>query len=537
MVLLCADEGEGQRRGPGRAALTGEEVPVLTARSFHLQPGTVASHQWEQRRLALLDGLRRDRYPLIVATVEGLMQRTLPPQTLEGACVTLEVGGRYDLNDLAAALTRAGYTRCQQVEGPGQFALRGGILDVYSPAMDLPVRADFFDDELDAMGFFDPSTQRRTGNVDRAELFPGAETLPGLAPGGVLGLGQKLEAMARGARSRGEDQLAQTLDRDREELEQGRTLEGADRYLPLIYPETATAADYLAPGTLVLWCESSRVAERAKTWQWQMEEDVKTLMERGELAGECAGLWLPLEGLCRRLEDFPMAYRTPSPSPPTPWPQGAYLPHRPAAARLRGRSRGGGAGPGLLSENGFASLVLVSSHSRGADPHGAAGGGGGVRRPGPAAKALPKAGQVLVTVGGLVRGHGVPRAEAGRAHRGGGGAEKDPPSPQGRDQPGEAEVLRRPVPRGPHRPPAVRRGPLCGHGEDARRRGGEGLCQNRLRGHRRALRPCHPDGPDLQVYRRRGGGPADQKTLRLGGGDWEKARPGPRRRCGTWPRG
>ena len=126
VVLLCADEGEGQRLARDAAALTGEEVPVLTARSFHLQPGTVASHQWEQRRLALLDGLRRDRYPLIVATVEGLMQRTLPPQTLEGACVTLEVGGRYDLNDLAAALTRAGYTRCQQVEGPGQFALRGG---------------------------------------------------------------------------------------------------------------------------------------------------------------------------------------------------------------------------------------------------------------------------------------------------------------------------------------------------------------------------------------------------------------------------
>ena len=405
VVLLCADEGEGQRLARDAAALTGEEVPVLTARSFHLQPGTVASHQWEQRRLALLDGLCRDRYPLIVATVEGLMQRTLPPQTLEGACVTLEVGGRYDLNDLAAALTRAGYTRCQQVEGPGQFALRGGILDVYSPAMDLPVRADFFDDELDAMGFFDPATQRRTDNVDRAELFPGAETLPGLAPGGVLGLGQKLEAMARGARSRGEDQLAQTLDRDREELEQGRALDGADRYLPLIYPETATAVDYLAPGTLVLWCESSRVAERAKTWQWQMEEDVKTLMERGELAGECAGLWLPPEGLCRRLEDFPMAYLDSFTL--TAYPVAPKELISLTARQLPGF--GGGAEAAVqdlayYQKNGFSSLVLVSSHSRGETLMELLGEAGVSAALDLQPKALPKAGQVLVTVGGLSAG-------------------------------------------------------------------------------------------------------------------------------------
>lgn len=66
------------------------------------------------------------------------MQRTMEPEVLECCCVTLEVGKSHDLNDLAETLTAAGYTRCDQVEGPGQFALRGGILDVFSPGMDRP---------------------------------------------------------------------------------------------------------------------------------------------------------------------------------------------------------------------------------------------------------------------------------------------------------------------------------------------------------------------------------------------------------------
>ena len=86
----------------------------------------------------------------------------------------LEPGQRYDPAQLCRDLTDAGYTRCDQVEGPGQFALLGGILDVFSPEGEQPVRCDFFDDEIDALGRFDPGTQRRTENIPRAVLLPAA---------------------------------------------------------------------------------------------------------------------------------------------------------------------------------------------------------------------------------------------------------------------------------------------------------------------------------------------------------------------------
>ena len=145
---------------------------MLASRSFVFHSIATVSRQWEHKRLDLLWRLRRGELPCLVATVEALQQRTLPPQVLDSACTVLEPGQQADLNRLTEALTAAGYVRCDQVEGAGQFALRGGILDVYSPGMAAPVRAEFWGDELDTMGTFDPATQRRTENADRPSSCP-----------------------------------------------------------------------------------------------------------------------------------------------------------------------------------------------------------------------------------------------------------------------------------------------------------------------------------------------------------------------------
>ena len=308
VVVVCADEGECDRMARDLAFFTGQAVPVLTARQFTFHNAATVSHQWEHRRLKLLWALQQGELPCLVASVEALQQRTLPPDVLNQATLELAVGQQIDLNDLAARLTAAGYSRCQQVEGPGQFALRGGILDVFSPAMDAPVRAEFWGDEVDAMGSFDPVTQRRTQNLEKAVLLPGAETLPQLAPGGLGGLLTALDKRIARAEKDGRKELKETLSADREALEQGRSLPAVDRYLPLIYPKLATAADYLPLDACVLFSESSRVAERAKTYQWQMEEDVKTLLERGELDGSCGELSRSFAQLNQVLENWPVAY-------------------------------------------------------------------------------------------------------------------------------------------------------------------------------------------------------------------------------------
>ena len=309
VVVVCADEGEAERMARDLAALSGEAVRTLSAREFTFHNAAVVSRQYEHRRLSTLRALAAGECPLLVCTVESILQRTIPKTLLTQAAQVVRMGERHDLGELAGTLAAAGYTRCEQVEGVGQFALRGGILDFFSPAHPKPVRVEFFGDEIDAMGLFDPDTQRRIENLGAAEILPAAEVLPQFTPGGYGGLLEGLDRLiSQAKRRKGSETLVQTLEEDRERLAASTAFPAMDRYIALIYPVMATAADYFPEDAVVVLSESPRVAERGKSYLWQLGEDAKALMERGELAGELADFARTFEELTEVLADWPVCY-------------------------------------------------------------------------------------------------------------------------------------------------------------------------------------------------------------------------------------
>ena len=304
-VFLCGDEREVRQLAGDLETLTGQAVVTLAAREWQFRPGAVSSREWERRRLAALYAMARGEARVVVAAADALMARTMPPQLLAELSFTLEAGGRADPKEIAERLLAAGYARCDQVEGVGQFALRGGILDVYSPLMDQPVRCEFFDDEIDSMGAFDPGTQRRTANVDTALVLPAAEVLPHCAPGGLHGLAETLSALARKAEKK-KPETAAHLREDAERLSAGAVPGGMDRYLTAVYPEAASGVSYLPEEAVVFLCESGRVDERVRGAALQLRQDTETLMEAGLMAGEHAHVSLAPEELYAALEDFPV---------------------------------------------------------------------------------------------------------------------------------------------------------------------------------------------------------------------------------------
>ena len=309
VALLCADDAECQRMASDLRALTGEGILTLPSREFTFHNAAVVSRQWEHRRLRALWALSQGKVSFLVAPAEALIQRTMPRELLLQASHTLHMGERCDLNSLAEALTAAGYTRCDQVEGVGQFALRGGILDFFSPAHSQPVRMEFFGDEVDSMGFFDPSTQRRTEQLNEARILPAAEVLPQFAPGGTMGLVTALEQRLAAATKKGApDQLLVTLRQDKELLENGVSFPAIDRYLSLIYPKMATAVDYLPSDAAVLISDVPRFMERCKNHLWQVSEDVTALAENGLLLAELGRFCLTGEELTTALDNWPVAY-------------------------------------------------------------------------------------------------------------------------------------------------------------------------------------------------------------------------------------
>ena len=310
MVIICQDDMAAKRLQEELKAFLGLVVPVLPSRELTLYDSSVVSRGWEQKRLRQLYDLQCGLTPLQIFSWESLSQRTMPPQVLLGAAFRLEVGLEYPLEPLLERLSAAGYSRCGMVEGPGQFAVRGGILDIYSPAADLPIRAEFFGDELDTMGYFDPTTQRRTENVDTITILPVGETQPKLHPEGISGLCadiSKLIARQRRRKIPNED-LIKTLTRDLEKYENGVSNPASDRYMALIYKEFSCAMDYMPSDALVVLCDQSSLQRSAHTRTEEMGLQLDSLLQAGLVAGELCDYVCQWEDVAARWEEKTLVY-------------------------------------------------------------------------------------------------------------------------------------------------------------------------------------------------------------------------------------
>ena len=300
IVILVQDEMAARRMQQELQAFLGLEAPVLPGRELTLYDTAVVSRAWEQKRLRQLYDLARGETKFQILSWESLSQRTMPPATLLNSAFTLETGKEYNIDELTARLSGTGYSRCAMVEGPGQFALRGGILDVFSPAADKPFRAEFFGDELDTMGYFDPDTQRRTENVDRVVILPVGETQPRLHEGGLPGLCDDLQKLIAKQKRRKNinEALIKTLEKDLEKYENNIQNPASDRYMALIYSEMATAADYIPADAVLVICDQGNLKRTARARTEGMGMQLDSLLQGGLLAGELCDFVCQWEDFC-----------------------------------------------------------------------------------------------------------------------------------------------------------------------------------------------------------------------------------------------
>ena len=310
ITVICQDDMTAKRLQEDMTAFLGITPPVLCSRELTLYDSAVVSRAWEQKRLRQLYDLSRGATRLQIMTWDALSQRTVPPETLCKAAFTLNVGQSYIFDDLLKKLTNCGYSHCGMVEGPGQFAVRGGILDIYSPAADQPVRMEFFGDELDTMGFFDPVSQRRTDNTESFTVLPVGETQPRLHENGLDGLCQDLRNLIAAQRRRRNinEALIATLEKDLNKYENDLSNPASDRYMGFIYPEFTTAFDYVPSNSIVVLCDQAALHRSAKTRTEDMGLQLDSMLQAGLLAGELCDYVCQWEDFCRQLSDKAVVY-------------------------------------------------------------------------------------------------------------------------------------------------------------------------------------------------------------------------------------
>lgn len=237
-------------------------------------------------RLCVLASLLTDKQkpPVVIASAEALLPKLIPPSKWAQAAIFFEVGKEQDLGALAGKLVRSGYERVELVEGPGQFAIRGSILDIY-PFQTKPVRVEFWGDEVSSLRELDPGSQRSGAYTEKIIIWPAREFV--FDPDLVEEAGERIKKNYREAKEHLKGnrsaltRLNQRLSRFLEMLNDGV---GGSLSLvqPYVYPEQVSLLDYLPEGSLVILDEPGKIYDHFKERTALLESDYRRLFQDGQ---------------------------------------------------------------------------------------------------------------------------------------------------------------------------------------------------------------------------------------------------------------
>ncbi len=257
---------------------------ILHSRDYNLTRIIGHSKEYEHKRIDTLSRVLDRAFDVVLIPIDAALQYTVPPEILKQSIINIAVGDTVDITCLCQNLVNAGYTRTELCDGVGQFAARGGIVDVFATGSDYPVRIEFWGDEIDNISYFDIETQRRNDSVDNIKIFPANEL-----PFDAGALAEKIENYIAKTKKLTQSQkefITQDIDR----LKTGLTV-SSDLYIPFLYEKAGTIFDYIKDDILVT-CETGNILERLKSIFTLEKEDVSVLLERGELCPKSAKLRL-----------------------------------------------------------------------------------------------------------------------------------------------------------------------------------------------------------------------------------------------------
>ncbi len=220
-----------------------QPLPILHFPSWECLPYDVFSPHPSiiSERLRILANLPHLENGIVLTTCANLMQRLPPVEYVSGHSLWLTTGQRINIEALRRQLISANYLSVDQVTSPGEFAVRGGLIDLFPMGVDNPFRVDLFDDEIESIRTFDPSTQRSTGHINKIELLP-AKEFPMTE--------QAIKRFRAAFRLKFEgDPRQQTV---YSEISKGHTPAGTEFFFSLFFEDTASLFDYLPPEHILI---------------------------------------------------------------------------------------------------------------------------------------------------------------------------------------------------------------------------------------------------------------------------------------------
>ncbi|MBQ5360781.1 MAG: hypothetical protein IIU47_07040 [Lachnospiraceae bacterium] len=292
-------------------ALYDKNAVLFPAKDLIFYQADVRGRELEMERIRALKKIMEGKPVTVICTFAALMTPQLPIQALKGAVLSLEKRGTLDLDRAAARLLSMGYEKNFKVEQPGQFAIRGDILDIFDLTEDNPFRIELWGDEIESIRSFDVLSQRSVQQLETLQIYPASEMILGrdrLYDGLARIEAEAAETVGR-LKNEGRVQEAARLRTSIDSLEeQVRELEdyGAlESYIHYFYPRTEDLLDLFLPEkTMIFMDEPHRIGEHARAVELEFRESMISRSEKGYILPGQMGLLEGTEAVLSRMEDF-----------------------------------------------------------------------------------------------------------------------------------------------------------------------------------------------------------------------------------------
>jgi len=287
------------------------DVWLYPAKDLLFYSADIHGNLMTRQRLQVLRHLMEDESGVVVTTFDGLMDHLLPLAQMRSRVRHVEVGQELDLNEWKEQLTELGYERLPQVDGMGQFSVRGGILDIFPLTEEQPIRIELWDTEVDSVRSFDLESQRSIEQLDSIDIYPATEIV--LTKSQLRDGVEKLRKEATTCEKTFRDQMkteeghriASIIKELTEGIEEGWKQTGLDAYLSYFSSQTVSFLDYFAPeNSMIFLDEPARLKEKGEAVELEFRESMMHRLEKGYLLpGQTALLYSEKEALARAQRD------------------------------------------------------------------------------------------------------------------------------------------------------------------------------------------------------------------------------------------
>ena len=278
------------------------DVWLYPAKDLLFYSADIHGNLMARQRLQVLRHLMEDAAGVVVTTLDGLMDHLLPLKQLREQILHVETGQELDLEEWKERLVELGYERLPQVEGMGQFSIRGGILDVYPLTEEMPVRIELWDREVDSIRTFDLESQRSIEQLEAMDIYPATENVltRQQLQQGIRKLRQEEAVYEKALRERMQTEeayrIAGIIRELTEGIEEGFRVGGLDSFLSYFYEQTVSFLDYFDQGASMIFLdEPARLKEKGEAVELEFRESMMHRLEKGYLLPGQTALLYPVK--------------------------------------------------------------------------------------------------------------------------------------------------------------------------------------------------------------------------------------------------